>query len=86
LNDWECILTNHAKKYLKRLTPENQRRIIKALRDLCIDPSLVDLKPLKGRPEARIRVGDYRIILRIESENKRFIVTVIAPRGDVYKK
>jgi mRNA interferase RelE/StbE len=85
LTDWEYIFTKSAKKYLKRLTLDNQKRIIKALKSLLVDPSSVDFKPLKGRPEARVRVGDYRIILRIEPENKQFIVTQIGSRGDVYK-
>jgi mRNA interferase RelE/StbE len=85
LTDWEYIFTNSAKKYLKCLTLDNQKRIIKELQNLLIDPSLVDFKPLRGRPEARVRVGDYRIILRIEAENKRFVITQIGSRGDIYK-
>jgi mRNA interferase RelE/StbE len=85
LNDWEILLTNAAKKYLKKLTPDNQKRIINALRCLLNEPSLADLKPLQGRDEARLRVGDYRVILKIDAENKKIIVTKIGSRGDVYK-
>jgi mRNA interferase RelE/StbE len=85
LNEWEFTLTSPAKKYLKRLTPDNQRRIIGALKALCMDPTSVDFKPLKGRSESRLRVGDYRILIRVESENKKFVVIQIGPRGDVYK-
>jgi mRNA interferase RelE/StbE len=72
LTNWEYIFTNAAKN-LKRLTLYNQKRIIKALQNLLIEPNSVDFKPLKGRPEARVRVGDYRVLLRIEAENKRII-------------
>jgi mRNA interferase RelE/StbE len=85
LNDWEILLTNAAKKYLKKLTPDNQKRIINALRSLITEPSLADLKPLKGRNEARLRVGDYRVIIKIDAENKQIVVTKIGSRGDVYK-
>jgi mRNA interferase RelE/StbE len=85
LKDWEIILTNAAKKYLKKLTPDNQKRIINALRSLLNETSLADLKPLKGRDEARLRVGDYRVILKIDAENKQIVVTKIGSRGDVYK-
>jgi mRNA interferase RelE/StbE len=85
LKDWEIILTNAAKKYLKKLTPDNQKRIINALRSLLNETSLADLKPLKGRDEARLRVGDYRVILKIDAENKQIVVTKIGARGDVYK-
>jgi mRNA interferase RelE/StbE len=85
LKDWEIILTNAAKKYLKKLTPDNQKRIINALRSLLNETSLADLKPLKGRDEVRLRVGDYRVILKIDAENKQIVVTKIGARGDVYK-
>jgi mRNA interferase RelE/StbE len=49
------------------------------------ETSLADLKPLKGRDEARLRVGDYRVILKIDAENKQIVVTKIGSRGDVYK-
>jgi mRNA interferase RelE/StbE len=85
LNDWEILLTNAAKKYLKKLTPDNQKRVINALRSLITEPGLADLKPLKGRDEARLRVGDYRVIIKIDAENKKIVVTKIGSRGDVYK-
>jgi mRNA interferase RelE/StbE len=85
LNDWEIVLTNAAKKYLKKLTSDNQKRIINTLRSLLTEPSLADLKPLKGRDEARLRVGDYRVILKIDAENKQIVITKIGSKGDVYK-
>jgi mRNA interferase RelE/StbE len=85
LNDWEIVLTNAAKKYLKKLTPDNQKRIINTFRSLLTEPSLADLKPLKGRDEARLRVGDYRVILKIDAENKQIVITKIGSKGDVYK-
>lgn len=85
MNGWEILLTNTAKKYLKKLTPDNQKRIINALRSLITEPSQADLKPLKGRDEARLRVGDYRVILKFDVENKKIVVTKIGSRGDVYK-
>jgi mRNA interferase RelE/StbE len=85
LTNWEYVFTNPAKKYLKRLTPDNQKRIITALQNLFIEPNSVDFKPLKGRSESRIRVGEYRILVRIEAKNKQIIITQIGPRGDIYK-
>ncbi|MFB2834330.1 type II toxin-antitoxin system RelE family toxin [Floridanema evergladense] len=52
---------------------------------LLADRQMVDIKPLKGRPEWRLRVGDYRIMFLIDDENKVYILTKISPRGDAYK-
>lgn len=70
---------------MKRLSTENQERIIRALKLLLADRALVDIKPLKGRNDWRLRVGDYRVIFIIDNENQVYFVTKIGPRGDVYK-
>ena len=74
-----------AVRYLERLQPNTQERIIAALELLLIDPSRSDLKPLKGRSGWRLRVGDYRVLLQVDQEANLFVITSIGPRGDVYK-
>ena len=85
MTDWNLTISNPAERYLKRLSTENQERIIRALKLLLADRALVDIKPLKGRNDWRLRVGDYRVIFIIYNENKVYFVTKIGPRGDVYK-
>lgn len=85
MTDWNLTISNPAERYLKRLSTENQERIIRALKLLLADRALVDIKPLKGRNDWRLRVGDYRVIFIIDNENKVYFVTKIGPRGDVYK-
>ena len=46
---------------------------------------MVDIKPLKGRPEWRLRVGKYRVLFIEDRDNLTYIITVISPRGDAYK-
>ncbi|SKB14273.1 Genome sequencing data, contig C225 (fragment) [Planktothrix sp. PCC 11201] len=46
---------------------------------------MVDIKPLKGRNDWRLKVGDYRVIFIIDNENKVYFVTKIGLRGDIYK-
>ena len=41
---------------------------------------------LVGRPDYKLRVGDYRIIAEISDENKTIQVTLIGNRENVYKK
>ena len=85
MTDWRYIVLKPAQRYLERLRPDDQSRLINALSVLLIEPSRVDLKPLKGLSGWRLRVGDYRVLLQIDREAKLFIVTRIGPRGDVYK-
>lgn len=33
----------------------------------------------------RVRVGDYRVVFEIESENKKILITKIGHRKDVYR-
>ena len=64
---------------------DNQVRIFNALDALVADPTGLNIKPLKGRPEFRLRGGKYRILFLEDPVNQVYIVTQIRPRGDVYK-
>ncbi len=85
LNNWNLIILKKAQKYLRKLSPAEQKRIIQALKLLIQDQNLVDVKPLKGRLEWRLRVGDFRILYREDRENNTYVVTKIKSRGDIYK-
>lgn len=43
------------------------------------------MKLEKDETKRRLRIGDYRIIYKIDKDNGRVIVVKIAPRGDAYK-
>jgi mRNA interferase RelE/StbE len=78
------IILKQAEKYLKKLSPIDQKCIVKALKSL-IEEESSDIKPLKGRLEWRLRVGDFRILYREDRDNKTYVVTKIKSRGDAYK-
>ena len=83
--DWSYVLLKPAQRYLKRMAVEDQQRVLTALDELVLGSEFLDIKPLKGRPESRLRVGKYRVLF-VEDRNKQvFVVTTIGPRGDVYK-
>lgn len=83
--DWQYIVLKPALRYLERMSPDDQQRIVNALDALVNDSTTLDIKPLKGRPELRLRVGIYQILFRVDRDNQLYIVTRIGPRGDVYK-
>ena len=85
MTEWRFIILKPAQRYLKRLSRLEQERIIRALKSLLKNPEQADVKPLKGRSELRLRVGDYRVLFFKDRENQIYIVTKIGPRGDIYK-
>ena len=63
MSNWNLIILKKAEKYLKKLSPVEQKRIIQALKLLIQDSNQVDIKQLQGRLEYRLRVGNFRILL-----------------------
>ncbi|CCH94507.1 Genome sequencing data, contig C225 (fragment) [Microcystis aeruginosa PCC 9432] len=86
MSEWRFLILKPAQRYLKRLSKTDQERIIKGLKSLLTNPENADIKPLKGRPELRLRIGDYRCLFFIDQENRIYIITQIGTRGDIYKK
>lgn len=83
--DWQYVVLKPAQKYLERMQLTDQLRIIEALDLLLTQPETLDIKPLKGRSELRLRVGKYRILFVEDREAQTYVITTIASRGDVYK-
>lgn len=86
MSDWQIIIQRPARRYLEKLTFADQERILNDLAILQNNPESLDFKPLKGRSDWRLRVGDYRVLVRVDRENKLFVVTHVGSRGDIYKK
>ena len=84
---WKIEFTPAAAKQLKKIGPENGRRIIRFLQENVRSEPFKQGKGLKGalREFWRYRVGDYRVVARIEGE--RFIVLIVrvGHRRDVYR-
>ena len=82
---WRYIILKPAERYLKGLQPRSQERILNELDQLLVSPTQTDFKKLKGREGYRLRVGDYRVLIKVNREEQLFIITEIGPRGDIYK-
>jgi mRNA interferase RelE/StbE len=75
-----------AVRAIKKLPPEAKRRVQAAVELLAEDPRPPAAKKLTGRPEGRVRTGDYRVLYRIQDE---VLTVVIAPAGhrrDIYER
>lgn len=80
---YQIIYDKPALKFLRKQTPEQQRRLVAAIHKL---PEQGDIKPMAGRPEEyRLRVGPYRVLYTVRETVLVVQVLSIGNRGDVYK-
>ncbi|MGI8911776.1 MAG: type II toxin-antitoxin system RelE family toxin [Rubrobacteraceae bacterium] len=56
-----------------------------AIRELAGEPRPPGCRKLKGREGWRIRVGDYRIVYRVNDDAREVIVVDIGHRRDIYR-
>jgi len=78
---YKIVIEKKAVKFIKKQTPEQQKRILKAINNL---PN-GDIKSIQGYTGYyRLRVGNYRIIYTIDNEVLTIIVTNIGNRGQIY--
>jgi mRNA interferase RelE/StbE len=84
---YQVLISKTARKQLQELPKAIANNISQKIDTLSKDPRPEGCKKLQGsQDDYRVRVGDYRIVYRIE--NKMLIVEVIriGHRKDVYKK
>jgi mRNA interferase RelE/StbE len=48
-------------------------------------PEGLDTKPLKGRPEWRLRVGSWRVLFLVDNGTITITVIGVGSRGQIYK-
>jgi mRNA interferase RelE/StbE len=84
--DWHLEVTRQAERDLERLPPDLRRRILDALPGLTANPPMGDIaKPQGRRGEYRLRVGDWRVIIRRDRAERAVVVTAVRPRGGAYR-
>lgn len=81
---FNIIFTPKAEKQLKKLPHEISVRILSALERIRIRPEAYVTK-LIGLPGYKLRVGDYRVILDIDSGKLIILVVKIGHRKNIYR-
>ncbi|HSB57680.1 MAG TPA: type II toxin-antitoxin system RelE/ParE family toxin [Nitrosopumilaceae archaeon] len=81
---YKIIVTDTAKKQLKKLDRQTAKRIDKKLREISNDPFLYVTK-LVGLEFYKLRVGNYRVLMTIQQNNLIIMVVEISHRSNVYK-
>ena len=83
---FEIVLDNQADKFLRKCEKVLFNRIIEKLDSLKNDPVPHDAKRVQGYAVLvfRVRIGDYRVLYRINYDIKRVIVVKIDKRDKIY--
>ena len=80
------VVGPRAKREIKKLAKQDQRRIIRKMEALANDPRPHGVEKLSQSPRFwRIRVGDYRIIYAIEPDKEIVVILIIRHRRDAYR-
>jgi mRNA interferase RelE/StbE len=74
-----------AEKDCNRLSRETYDRCRKAILKLEGDPRPAGCKKLVGDDGYRIRVGDYRVLYRIDDSSKRIFIYRVKHRREAYR-
>ena len=79
--EWELNSFNE----LNKLPLEISKRIIDKLEQTKENPEHF-IEKLKGMPELKIRVGDYRIIFLFDKAIKKIKIQAVGHRRNIYKR
>jgi len=84
---WQIEFTTAPAKHLKEIGPENGRQITGFLRKKISQDPRGHGKVLKGalRGFWRYRVGDFRVLVRIEDQKLLVLVVRVGHRKNVYR-
>ena len=73
------------KKDLRGIPRHDVKRILKSIEGLSENPLPQNARSLTGRDAYRLRVGRYRVIYAIDSEEVVILIIKIGHRGGVYR-
>ena len=80
--NFKIVFEKEPEKYLRRQNKISQIRILKAINAL---PDNGDIKKLTGTNGLfRIRIGNIRVIFKIDRTEKIITITAIGSRGQIY--
>jgi mRNA interferase RelE/StbE len=83
---WRVVVTPPARRDLRRVDPPIRRRVGHALDRLVAEPPTGDIIKLQGQNEHRLRVGDWRVLLRLAPDDRTVYVLRVLPRGRAYDR
>lgn len=79
--EWSLRAKNRLKKLEKKLAAGVIRKVIR-----CSENPFLYLKRLRDCDAFRLRVGDFRVILDVDSLNRTLFVLTLGHRKNIYKE
>lgn len=74
-------------KDLKKLSKDVRERLDKVIRIIQNDPFAISAKKLVGHAQLyRHRLGDYRLVYYLDTEQHKILFLLMAHRKDVYRE
>ena len=80
-------IPSDALQYIRSLDKPTRKRIGEKLNELAIDPlGIKGSKPLSTVYRRTSRIGPYRILFEVLTDESVLLVSNVGPRGQVYKR
>jgi mRNA interferase RelE/StbE len=80
------LLAPRAERDFRKLGPDVQKRLDPAIQALAENPRPPGCKKLDGEASLwRIRVGDYRIVYRVQDDQLLVLVVKVGHRREIYR-
>lgn len=83
---YEVVFEAKVLKAMRHFPDADQRRLLSKIEALADEPRPHGTEKLTDVVGWRLRVGDYRVIYRIDEMEETIIITRVSQRGDVYRK
>jgi mRNA interferase RelE/StbE len=86
VNEYRVIFSRSAQKELDDLPKEMIIRISSKIEALVVEPLPDGCKKLRGQLNTwRIRVGDYRVIYKVDDSDRIIAIVMVCHRSQAYK-
>ena len=82
---YSVVVDDRVSKDMKHFPSDAKQIILRKIDLLGSDPWPTQSKKLKNRPGFRLRVGNYRVIYDVLTEDKQIVVYEVGHRKDIYR-
>lgn len=73
-------------KQMRGIPHHEQDRIMAKIDGLATDPRPAGVEKLSGVEGWRIRIGNYRVVYRIDDTTRVIVITRVGQRGSIYRR